>query len=172
MAPWWNKQTNKKWLWLAYKGIVWTIINRNKDGTSLAWEQTNILCMIFKLGRLVPLWPESPSIPPLKGRPALFELPSPGHQTFYRIRALQKQWWWKNVRNLNKNNDNGKISKLKFDLVTVGLIRAAHALLRRFVFSCQCWSWRLQSNKDDSFAKNEYCNVIKIVHLQKMNIAI
>ena len=60
-----------------------------QDGTSLVGEQTNILCMIVKLGRIVPLWQESPSIPPLKGRPALFELPSPGHQTFYRIRVAK-----------------------------------------------------------------------------------
>ena len=45
--------------------------------------------MIVKLGRIVPLWQESPSIPPLKGRPALFELISPDNQTFYRIRVAK-----------------------------------------------------------------------------------
>ena len=45
-------------------------------------------CDLKKLMLLyVPLWSESRSIPPLKGRPALFELLLPGHQTFYRVRV-------------------------------------------------------------------------------------
>ena len=88
------------------------------------------------------------------------------------------QWWWQkqcswqNVGIKTKTMIMAKFQKIKFDLVTVGLIRAAHALLRRFVFSCQCWSWISQSNliKIVNLHNIEYCNLIKLAHLQSKQI--